>query len=259
MEAWQKMNREALQESESVRPRFLDFKVYADADHHQLGFGANLIPQARGLTLGGVTGTYDQGEWIASKIVYPDTSTSTGLTREAELLAVGPNFPGVSPVSGENAVSIIEGYAASRGLPNVLDPNTPTDADDVSGSFPDNWMAAIFNDGTDQTEEVIEDMISENNVAPYPFENGPIVGGGTYGDTQYPGGANQGTGLEVHDFSFITGSTVGGTTRLKGGNFPCGLMRFDWSTSGPPAARYLIIDLIPGSHRGYLAEPMQEM
>ena len=60
MEAWQKMNREALQETESVRPRFLDFKVYADADHHQLGFGQNLIPQARGLTLGPVTGTYDK-------------------------------------------------------------------------------------------------------------------------------------------------------------------------------------------------------
>ena len=42
--AWQKMNNEALAESESVRPKFLDFKIYADADHHALGYGQNLLP-----------------------------------------------------------------------------------------------------------------------------------------------------------------------------------------------------------------------
>ena len=42
--AWQKMNNEALEESESVRPRFLDFKIYANARHHNKGFGANLLP-----------------------------------------------------------------------------------------------------------------------------------------------------------------------------------------------------------------------
>ena len=31
---WQRMNNEALAESESVRPRFLDFKIYADELHH---------------------------------------------------------------------------------------------------------------------------------------------------------------------------------------------------------------------------------
>ena len=253
METWQRMNREALQETGSVRPRFLDFKIYADADHHQLGYQNNLIPVAKGLTLGGVTGTYDEGEWESSKIIQPKTD-GTADVQEREIIAVGANYPGVSPVTGYNAVSAIEGYAASRGLPNLLDPNAPTDASSVDGNIPANWMASVFNQGTEQTEEVLDDMITENNIAPYPFE-----GDGVNIDTMYPGGANQGTGLEIHDFSFITGSTIGGTTRLKGGNFPCGLMRFDWSTSGPPAGRYLIIDLIPGEHRGYLAEPMQEM
>ena len=145
MEAWQKMNREALQETESVRPRFLDFKVYADADHHQLGFGQNLIPQARGLTLGPVTGTYDEGEWEASKISVPFGPASPGNTAEFELIATGGNFPGAG-ASAFNAVSLIEGYAASRGLPNVLDPNRPDDADDADGSTPENWMTAMFND-----------------------------------------------------------------------------------------------------------------
>ena len=48
--SWQQMNREALEETESVRPRFLDFKIYADSDHHIAGFGANLLPNSRTTT-----------------------------------------------------------------------------------------------------------------------------------------------------------------------------------------------------------------
>ena len=66
-----------------------------------------------------------------------------GNSREREMIAVGPSYPGAG-ASGLDAVSLIEGYAASRGLPNVLDPNTPGDADDAEGIAPENWMAAEF-------------------------------------------------------------------------------------------------------------------
>ena len=42
--AWQRMNNEALSESESVKPKFLDFKVFADSVHHAKGFVSNLMP-----------------------------------------------------------------------------------------------------------------------------------------------------------------------------------------------------------------------
>ena len=42
--AWQRMNNEALEENESVRPRFLDFKIFADAKHHSDGIVANMLP-----------------------------------------------------------------------------------------------------------------------------------------------------------------------------------------------------------------------
>jgi len=251
MRTWLKMNRNALEETESVRPRFMDFKIYADKDHHDKGYGQNLLPTA-GFNAPAGTFTFTAGEWEASKIVYPDNTTATGLTREAELIAVGVNFPGISPASGENAVSLIEGYAASRGLPNIIDPNTPGDADEAAGSFPQNWMAAIFNEGTDQTQEVLEDMITENNKAPYPFEDGV-----TYLDTMYPNGANNVPYLQTHDYSFVTGTTIGGSTRLKGGNFPCGLIRLDVISDVDTIQ--LQIDLVPGTHRGYLCEPMTEM
>jgi hypothetical protein len=249
MRTWMRMNKEALAENESVRPRFLDFKIYADNQHHISGYGANLLP----VSAAGVPAT--AGEWLPSKAVVPFGPASPGNTAEFEFVATGANFPGAG-ASGLNAVSLIEGYAASRGLPYQPDPNTPADADDADGSTPENWMAAIFNEGTDQTSSVIEDMIFENNVAPYPFE-----GDGISIDTQYPGGANQLSGLEYHDFAQIFTSNVTqgiSTQRLKGGNFPCGLVCVDW-TPDENANLVIQIDMIPGSHRGYLCEPMTEM
>ena len=247
--AWQRMNKEALSESESVRPKFLDFKIYADADHHAVGYAANLLPFA-------ATGIAAiPGEWEASKIVQPKTD-GTDDVQERELIAVGSNYPGTSPVTGHNAVSLIEGYAASRGLPDIADPNVPTDAASANDNIPANWLASMFNEGTDQTEAVLADMISENNIAPYPFEND-----GVHTDTMYPGGANQMTGLEWHDIARLhstAGTSSIGTQMVKGGNFPCGLMAINWT---PDEAANLVfqVNLIPGNHRGYLCEPMTEM
>ncbi len=221
MRAWQRMNREALNETESVRPKFLDFKVYADFQHAQAGKGANLLP----VSAAGVVAT--AGEWEMSKFIIPD-STNPGFSTEREVIATGSNYPG-GGASGFNSVSLIEGYAASRGLPDVLDPNAPDDAASVDGANPQNFLQALFNEGTNQDEQVIEDMISENNIAPYPFEND-----GTAADTMYPGGANQMAGLEWHDVvqiyssSGVPGAGVG-TQMIKGGNFPCGLIRIDWT------------------------------
>jgi len=245
--AWQRMNNEALAENESVRPRFLDFKIYADSDHHIAGFGANLLPVT-------VSGTAVPGEWESSKLRIPDT-TIVGNTREREMVAVGASYPGAG-FSGLNAVSLIEGYAASRGLPNVLDPNAPSDASDADGIAPENWISAMSNEGTEQTDRVIEDMITENNIAPYPFEND-----GVNLDTMYPGGANQLTGLQIHSSEYVTGTTVGGTTRIKGGMFPCGLvcLRLTNSSGEVTLSHAIELDLVPGNHRGYLCEPMTEM
>ena len=41
---WNKLNDEALDEAESIKPKFTDFKVFMDAIHHDAGSPANLIP-----------------------------------------------------------------------------------------------------------------------------------------------------------------------------------------------------------------------
>lgn len=245
---WNKMNRNALQESETVRPKFYDFKVYMDSDHHRKPLDSNLIP------VGIDRNEYTKGEWEYSSIFVPvafgaEQPDGTDLMQEFKMYWTGASYGGAA--SGFDAVSLIEGYAASRLLPNVLDPNTPGDADDTSNTTPENWMSAIFNEGTTQMQDVIDDLTSENNIAPYPFEND-----GTNSDTMYPGGANQAPGPQIHDLSFATATTVGGTTRLKGGNFMGGLIRLDYQNVSPST---LQVHLVPGNHRGYLAQSMKEL
>ena len=256
--AWTKMNNEAMQEAESVRPKFLDFKIYADAQHHQLGYDGNLLPVA---PFGAPT---LRGEWESSKVFVPEPyntvpAAGTDTMNTLELIATGPSYPGASAVTGLDAVSLIEGYAASRALPNLLDPNTPADAEDTAGPTPENWLSAMFNEGTTQTADVLDELTNENNLAPYPFEGAPGIA-----DTMYPGGANQMSGLEWHDVVQIYSSSgvpaAGvGTQMIKGGNFPCGLIRLDWTPDETNANLVFQVNLVPGNHRGYLCEPMTEM
>lgn len=250
MNTWMKMNNEALDDVESIRPKFLDFKVYMDETHHSDGSVNNLIPiDANG-------NAYATGEWKYSEMVIPLTGPSAstpGDVTTRDIIWTGANYPGTSAATGNNAVSLIEGYAASRGLPDVLDPNAPDDAGDIDGGTPENWIGATQNEGTSQHDDVVETMLIDNNQAPYPYEND-----GVYTDTMYPGGANQAPGLEPHDLAYVTPTTVGGKTHLRGGTFPGGLIRFKQSFAGEFTS-VVQVHLVPGGHRGYMARAMQDV
>ena len=234
-----------IEESET-KGRFLDFKVYADATHHQQGMLSNLLPLDRG----GNAPTL--GEWIPAKIVL---EAANGGSVQHEVVAVGANYPGVSAVTALNAVSLIEGYSNSRRLPNIRDPNTPADLDDTAGTTAENWMRGMHS-GTGNGDETIIRDVSGYDLPPYPFEND-----GTHLTTMYPGGAQQTPELQRHDVVGYSGSSIGGQAFAKGGNFPCGLIRIDHFVDPASIGHNLVIqvDLVPGNHRGYLAEPMGDM
>ena len=77
-------------------------------------------------------------------------------------------------------------------------------------------MVKLFGGASIQDQEVIDNLEVDGNNPPYPFE-GDLVG---TPDTMYPGGETQAPTLELHDFDTITGTTIGGMTRMKGGTFP---------------------------------------
>ena len=43
---WQRMNNEALRATESIRPKYLDFKIFMDSVHHDDGSALNKTPVA---------------------------------------------------------------------------------------------------------------------------------------------------------------------------------------------------------------------
>ncbi len=232
---WNKQMTDTLEEggNESLRARFSDFKVFADVTHRAAGFAANLLPvDALGTTAA-------PGEWDPSHVVLPQTAADgTGTLidpTEFTLHMVG--------ASNVNSKGVIEGYADSRSFPQSPDPVGP------SAASPNNWMSAMFDDGS-ANPEILDNAENENDDLPYPQVN-------------YPGGATQLPGLEFHDISQIysTSATTNiGVTRIKGGNFPCGLVIIESVNKGEtPANLVFQIDMIPGMHRGYLAEPMQDM
>ena len=249
--AWQHMIKNATDDQglQSIKGKFLDFKIYADAQHHNLGFDANLIPIQDVLGISGSAYQYTRGQWQPSEVELPSTTGSPGQSFAYELIAVGPNAPGVG-ASGLNAKSLIGGYEVSRALPNETDPNVPNDA----SSTTENWILGLFNEGTNQDGDVVQMLETTGDRAPYPYE-----GDGSNTDTQYPGGQNNVPWLEQHAVRPITGTTVGGETVISGGNFPCGLVRFDIYNEARPYTTYIEIDLVPGDHRGYLCESMTEM
>ena len=156
---WQEMNKKA-EDGDNVAGRFLDFKIYADDIHHNAGYGANLLPQS----FSGVVA--NAGEWIPSEMRIP---TTAGATAAFEITGVGGNYPGAG-ASGKDAVSLVDGYAASRALPSITDPNTPADLIDASGPTPENWMTATSNEGLNQDSGVLDD-IQAYDQPPYPYEN----------------------------------------------------------------------------------------
>lgn len=243
---WQQMNEKALDTSESVEGRFLDFKIYADEIHHSAGFASNLLP------IDAVGNFANAGEWIPSEIRIPNSAVP-GTSTALEILGVGASYPGAG-ASGKDAVSLVEGYASSRALPSEADPNTPADLADASGATPENWIAALANQGVNQDSGVLDDVQAYDQ-PPYPYEND-----GVSVDTMYPGGANQLPALMPHDFQNFTGTTISNITYLKGGNFPCGLVRLKATNTGDEPDTFIVqIDMVPGNHRGYMAESMMEM
>jgi len=232
---WNKQMNETLEEggNESARARFSDFKIHADLEHRTAGFVANLVPLDGQLP---VAQPYLLGEWEASHVVLPQTAADGSGTlidpTEFTLHMVGSSS-GVSK-------SMIQGYEDSRSFPQSPDPVAP------AMSSANNWLSAMFDDGS-ANPNILDNAENENDELPYD-------------QTAYPGGPVNSPSLMVHDFKGITGTTVGGMTNLKGGNFPCGLIRFEFLNAGEASANIAIqIDLVPGTHRGYLCEPMTEM
>jgi hypothetical protein len=258
---WNKQQMESVDDAgaQSTVAKFRDFKVFMEKNHVTDFVSAgenlnntNLLPY--GSSINPLTGeplpvTAAGGEWQPSQIVIPNELPDGSGTEidpaEYVLHMVGENSFAVPSPNFDGSKGVLEGYADSRAYPQSPDPVGPNPAS------AENWMRLMFDVGNDNSD-VLYNVSTRNDELPYP-------------QVDYPGGQTQMAGLQVHDISQIystSGTTNIGITRAKGGNFPCGLIAFDWApatTGGPNPNLGIQIDLVPGNHRGYLCEPMTEM
>lgn len=242
---WNKLNQKSMSEAESIRPKFYDFKIYADSDHVLATSANNLLPVqlGPGNTIGPfasavvTTNEVTPGEWDYSNIVIPDTLNPAQVVTYKLMMHGDPTLPALAG----GTKGIIDGYESSRSVPQSPDPEVPAD-------LSTNWMAAVFNEGTYQTSAVLQDLEDENDELPYDQLN-------------YPGGPQNYSQMENQGFVFNT-NTIGVTEyKFSGFTAPCGLIRVDQLFSDESASYDMILelDLMPGHHRGYMAEPMTEM
>jgi hypothetical protein len=239
MKLWMESQDQVLDNQPTIAARYRDFKVYLDSQM----VGANLqstaaVPAVDGVIMLPVDRSNyiaKPGEWVYSELQLPNAGGS-GAPLERTLHFVGPD--------AGSSLGMISGYGLSRSRPQDVEPNTPTTG---------GWMNDVF-DVADNLDEIRFDVSDNNDVPPYRV--GPSTGAQSNLEF-YPGGVNNQPTAALHTVGFVTGSTVGGKTRVEGGLFNCGLIRFDWNLADPDpggAQMFLAIDLVPGTQKGYLTE-----
>lgn len=237
---WKKQQDDAIAESGSqdVVARFRDFKISME-DGMTVGTTENPVNMGPGRFIGpfapGLKFTNDlaaSDEWVASRIVVPNDG-AVGVVGEYDLHMVGAD--------SATSKGIIQGYADSRSVPQSPDPVAP--------AIRDGWMQEMFDVG-DNATEITDNAQYENNELPYD-------------QLTYPGGQTQFINLETQGYN-LNQSTVGLNT-FNTGPFtaPCGLIRIDINdvvssvSAGAGSFTIVTVDLVPGSHRGYLCETME--
>lgn len=234
MRAWMRQQNEALEQAatQSVKGKFNDFKIFADEGHFSTAAPHFLLPKD------GDGNTFKPPqEWLHSVVAVPNDDGNVGTTVKYRLHMMGDD----TALVGDNSRSLIKAYQESRSVPQSPDPSTPGNAS--IGLYVD-----MFNDGMADSE-IIANAEFRNDELPYDQD-------------EYPGSKNNGAGMELVDtMSFNTGVTSPGKFHLNGGTFPCGLIKLtNDAVMGELNANVdLLVHLVPGSHRGYLAESMVDM
>lgn len=233
---WMKSQDQVLDDQPTIAARYRDFKVHLDTDMVNAPIQAiTALPAVDGAILLPVDRqnfTAKTGEWTYSTFQIPqDGGALPPLERRV-------HFVGADAGGAIASLGMITGYGLSRSRPQEVDPNTP-----ATGG----WMNDVF-DVADTLDEIRTDVSDNNDTPPYRVGDAAAVA------EFYPGGVNNQPSAALHAVNFVSGSTVGGKTRVDGGLFHCGLIRFDWNLASEGASMFLAVDLVPGMNKGYLTE-----
>lgn len=246
---WDKMNDQVLDNEEGIQGRYHDYKIFMDRTHlvnyldkgvqsDSASLGKTLLPVVYNANTGNPIWPDDTNrEWNYSEYIIP-TDGGALPPVEANITMNGAS----NLAAAQKSVALISGYGLSRARPNVIDPNAPT-------TSTDSWMNALFDVGGNDFE-IRDNLIDENDQAPYPMV------GDFSGQERYPGGESNLDGLELvtPPITSSAGTDYSGRTIIPGFRAPCGLIALK-----SDGAVTIQVNLVPGTHRGYMVDKMEDL
>lgn len=250
---WDEMNDQVLDTEPGIQGRYHDFKIFMDRkhmeNHNTNGFQTDgtsaahtLVPVVTDPATGDSLYPRDTNrEWNYSEYIIP-TDGGAAPPIEAQITMNGGSNLAASPGVTGPSVGLISGYGLSRSRPNVIDPNSPT-------SSADSWMNALFDVGGNDLE-IRDNLIDENDKAPYP------IAGDFSATEEYPGGELNLAGLQLVSppITSAANTDYSGRTVIPGFTAPCGLIYV--KNDGPVTIQ---VNLVPGNHRGYMVDKMEDL
>lgn len=246
---WDRMNDQVLDNEDGIQGRYHDYKIFMDRSHlvnylnegeqddTAVSAGKTLMPVVTNPASGAAILPSDTNrEWNYSEYIIPQDGGALPPI-EANITMNG----GTNLVSSPS-VSLISGYGLSRARPNIVDPNAPI-------TSTDSWMNALFDVGGNDLE-IRDNLVDENDQAPY------AIAGDTSGQERYPGGEVNLAGLELVSapITSAAGTDYSGRTIIPGFSAPCGLIYL--KNDGPVTIQ---VNLVPGTHRGYMVDKMEDL
>ena len=231
--AWQNQQNEALDaiDGENMKGRWNDFKIYWNSAHKAAG---SLVPTTPGGFLLTPQTPHAEGEWNYSQIVTPvlESDDASG-EKEFYLGMLGGD---TTTVKG-----MIKHYGLSRYYPQSPDPvqgNAETSVLSQMNMVPSAAQSAAVINATDYNDDL-------------PYDQNDYIGGDT---------ASLGSNGYLHREITLIPTSTSNYKNVDGCLVPCGLLKISHDGSNIPAGSMVLqIILVPGTYKGYLAEPMQEM
>lgn len=221
--AWQEQQKRGMDaSSESIKPTWMDFKVWLNDNHRTTG---NTTPTS-GHMFGG-DDPYDAGEWSPAVLCWEDIDSTvvppTISTRETQLHILGPD-------NGNTNVGLIAAYQNSRAVVQSPDPLLPTAVASniyVKSEEPINEVAV----------ELVKNLDEQNDEPPYS-------------QLSYPGGAANGNEPLLYAFA-TNANTVKRKVSLNGFAAPNGLLECQFNTAAAGATCDLWLQLFVSHREAY--------
>lgn len=222
---WRKANREVYKKSNIKSPKWSDFKLRLDGRHT-----TNLIPMMDTTEGAGNDVPYSEGEWNYSTLVQPkliDPDGDGGLEFDSDADNWDMHIVGQHTGSGQvttnhavrqdfyqnyTRVGVINSWYYSRSIPFTADPNNAPNGNNPGESARVDPLSTLF-DVDDDDSEMISIIESENDQAPYDYNNVPGMNDDelqlvAFTDNSQSGG-NSGSDVQI----------------VPGFQAPCGLVR----------------------------------